>query len=460
MDAAISFDGHVSRVDLPHDWAIEGPFLVDGPHGGMGRLPSWGVAWYRKKLDIPATDRDKSIFLDVDGAMSYASVWLNGQIVGEWPFGYASWRVDLTPYVVPGGVNQLAIRLDNPPTSSRWYPGGGLYRNVWLTKAHVIHVAHWGTFVRARNVTSSSAALDVDVVIDNDSPRDEIVSVVSRIYGLSAAGQGIGEAVATIHPVHVAVAARSSATIRGSVALTNPRLWGPPPNQRPNRYVAVTTVSHRERSIDSYETQFGIRDVRVDPNRGVLVNGERIYINGVNQHHDLGALGAAFNLRAAERQLEILREMGVNAIRTAHNPPAPELLELTDRMGFLVVDELFDVRERRKTPLDCHLIFSDWHEQDTRAWVRRDRNSPSVIVWSTGNEVGEQIHRRARRRFGEAARRYRARRRSHSSDDRLDELCEAAHAVSGGPRPPQPELPGGREPRKLLRASRPRPIAA
>ena len=178
--------------------------------------------------------------------------------------------------------------------------------------------------------------------------------------------------------------------VEGSATLKNPRLWGPPPTQVPNRYIAVTTLWQDDKLIDQYETPFGIRSLRFDPNSGIYINGELIKIKGVDQHHDLGALGAAFNKRAAERQLEILREMGCNAIRTSHNPPAPELLELTDRMGFLVMDEAFDVWVRRKTPLDFSLIFPDWHEQDLRALIRRDRNSPSVIMWSFGNEVGEQ----------------------------------------------------------------------
>jgi beta-galactosidase len=386
-----SFDDSSWRsVDLPHDWAIEGPWLTTGPSGGMGRLPSWGVGWYRKQLDIPAADAGRSIFLDVDGAMSYATVWLNGQIVGGWPFGYASWRVDLTPYAVPGGRNQLAIRLDNPPSSSRWYPGGGIYRNVWLTKTQPLHVGQWGTYVTTAQVSAASATIGLQVTIDNDSRSPATVSVGTSIYALDAGGRRVGDVVATIEPVAITIAARSNAAVSGSTTIANPGLWGPPPNQQPNRYVAVTSVSHGGQLTDSYETRFGIRELRFDPNQGVIVNGERIYIKGVNQHHDLGALGAAFNTRAAERQLEILREMGTNAIRMAHNPPAPELLELTDRMGFLVVDELFDVWERRKTPLDFHLVFPDWHEQDLRAFARRDRNSPSVIMWSTGNEVGEQ----------------------------------------------------------------------
>jgi beta-galactosidase len=386
-------DSSWEQVNLPHDWAIKGPFLKDHNAeigGSMGRLPSPGVAWYRKKLDIPASDAGKSIFLDVDGAMSYAMVWLNGHLVGGWPYGYASWRVGLTPYIVPGGVNQLAIRLDNPPASSRWYPGGGLYRNVWLTKTNPVHVGHWGTFVTTHDVSNTSATIDLEVVIDNDSKDDAAVTAVTQIFALNADGNRTGEAVETFEPLKTKVAAGEIAKVEGSVTLTNPRLWGPPPTQTPNLYAAVTTLWQKDKAVDQYETRFGIRSLRFDPDSGLFVNGEHIEINGVNQHHDLGALGAAFNTRAAERQLEILREFGCNAIRTAHNPPAPELLELTDRMGFLIMDEVFDVWEREKTPLDFHLIFPDWHEQDLRAFVRRDRNHPSVIIWSFGNEVGEQ----------------------------------------------------------------------
>jgi len=383
-------DSSWRRVDLPHDWAIEGPFMTTGPTGGMGRLPSAGVGWYRKKLNIPATDAGKSIFLDVDGAMSYATVWLNGHIVGGWPYGYSSWRVDLTPYVVPGGVNQLAIRLDNPPSSSRWYPGGGIYRNVWLTKTQPLHVGQWGTYVTTPQVSPSSARIDLKATIDNDSRKPATVTVATWIYALDAQGRKLGDVVATIEPVEAAVAAGASATVQGSVTLAKPRLWGPPPSQKPNRYVAVTTVSSEGRLTDSYETRFGIRELRFAPDSGFYVNGERIQLEGVNNHHDLGALGAAFNYRAAQRQLEMLREMGCNAIRMSHNPPAPELLALTDSMGFMVMDEAFDVWVRGKTALDFHLIFPDWHEQDLRAMVRRDRNSPSIFLWSTGNEVGEQ----------------------------------------------------------------------
>ena len=377
-------------VTLPHDWAIAGPFIRTGDVGGMGRLPSWGIGWYRRKLDIPASDAGKHLFLEVDGAMSYATVWLNGRLVGGWPFGYSSWRVDLTPHVVPGGVNQLAIRLDNPPASSRWYPGGGIYRNVWLTKVQPVHVDQWGTFVTTPEVSKDSASVSLEVTLANTSAEKTGITVATELFALDAGGARTGDAVAQFSPVELTVGAGERATTRGTITLANPRLWGPPPTQTPHRYVAVTRVTRGGELLDAYETKFGIRDLKFDPERGVLVNGEHIRLQGVNQHHDLGALGAAFNVRAAERQLEILREMGCNAVRMSHNPPAPELLELTDRMGFLVVNESFDVWERRKTPLDFHLIFPDWSEPDMRALVRRDRNHPSVIMWSIGNEVGEQ----------------------------------------------------------------------
>ncbi|NJD08941.1 MAG: DUF4982 domain-containing protein, partial [Gemmatimonadetes bacterium] len=367
------------------------PFITTGNVGGMGRLPSWGVGWYRRKLDITASDAGKSVFLDVDGAMSYAAVWLNGQLVGGWPFGYSSWRIDLTPYVVPGGVNQLAIRLDNPPSSSRWYPGGGIYRSVWLTKTQPVHVGQWGTYLTTPQVSTAAATVQLAVTVDNDARRAAAVSVATQIFALDAQGRRAGNAVASVAPAGVQVAAGASATVTGTATIARPRLWGPPPRQVPNRYLAVTTLSEGGLVTDRYETRFGIRALRFDPDSGVFVNGERTYLQGVNNHHDLGALGAAFNRRAAERQLELLRDLGANALRTSHNPPSPELLELTDSLGFLVLDEAFDVWYRQKTPLDFHLIFADWHEQDLRAMIRRDRNHPSVFLWSIGNEVGEQM---------------------------------------------------------------------
>ena len=386
-------DSQWESINLPHDWAIKGPFYKGNPAevgGGMGRLPIQGVAWYRKTIDIPAADAGKNIFLDVDGAMSYAMVWLNGKLVGGWPYGYTSWRVDLTPYIIPGKKNQLAIRLDNPLNSSRWYPGGGIYRNVWLIKTNPVHVGQWGTFITTSKVSKTSAKVDVKITIDNNLNTTGNFIVATNIYLLDNKGQKLGQPVAKTGALKIAVDPNAGNTVSGVVNISHPKLWGPLPNQIPNRYVAVTVVSRDGKMIDTYETTFGIRDIRFDPDKGIFVNGQRVMLKGVNQHHDLGALGAAFNVRAAERQLEILREMGCNAIRMSHNPPAPELLDLTDRMGLLVIDEIYDTWETKKAPLDFHLVFPDWHEQDLRALIRRDRNHPSVMIWSFGNEVGEQ----------------------------------------------------------------------
>jgi beta-galactosidase len=382
-------DSSWRRLDLPHDWGVEGEFSTTG-RGDTGRLPFYGIGWYRKKLTIPATDAGKSIFLDVDGAMSYATVWCNRRLVGGWPYGYASWRLNLTPYIKPGGENQLAIRLDNPSNSSRWYPGGGIYRNVWLVKTSQVHVAQWGTYVTTPEVAANSATVQLRVVIDNNSKQDATVNVSTQIFALNVSGKRAGAAVAGIAPANLQIAAGQNAQTEGKGILAKPGLWGPPPSQKPNRYVAVTQVRQNGKIVDVYETPFGIRTLKFDPNRGFFINGEHVRLNGVCNHHDLGALGAAVNYRALQRQLEMLAEMGANAIRTSHNPPAPELLEMADKMGFLVMDETFDVWLRGKTKMDYSRIFADWHEQDTRMLVRRDRNHPSVIMWSIGNEVGEQ----------------------------------------------------------------------
>lgn len=386
-------DGAWDTVTLPHDWAIAGPFYTDEDDpvvgGGMGRLPIQGVGWYRRNISWTESEAalGKQAYLDVDGAMSYAIVWLNGKLVGGWPYPYNSFRLDLTPYLEPGDENVLAIRLDNPNESARWYPGGGIYRNVWLTKTSSVHVGYDGTYVTTSEVSSDSAVVELSVRVSNKASTASGVEVATTVCTFDPQTGEPGDKVAEFSRLPVTLEANASGSTNSSVTIQNPKLWSP---QEPNIYTAITRIYSNGTEVDTYETRFGIRTVTYDPNQGLLVNGEHIKIQGVNQHHDLGALGAAFNVRAAERQLEILQELGVNAIRFSHNPPAPELLDLTDRMGFLVMDEIFDSWQLNKTDNDFHLIFDDWHEADLRAMARRDRNHPSIFLWSYGNEVGEQ----------------------------------------------------------------------
>ena len=378
-------DSQWRLLNLPHDWGIEGPFEQALP-GSTGKLPWFGVAWYRKALDIPESDQGKKIYLDVDGAMSYATVWLNGKCVGGWPYGYASWRVDLTPFVDFGGDNVVAIRLDNPPDSSRWYPGGGIYRNVWLVKTAPVHIAHWGTYVTTPEVSAEAATVKIQVSVDNDTDAAAGILVKNEIFELKADGAR-GRAIASLTTDGLKIAAGKLETSQSQIKIANPKLWN---LEEPNRYVVVTSVLQDGKTVDSYETPFGIRTIEFTVTNGFLLNGQRVHLNGVCDHADLGALGTAINISALERQVGILKLMGCNAIRTSHNPPAPELLDWCDRLGMLVMDESFDCWEHGKTKNDYHLIFDEWHERDWRAELRRDRNHPSIILWSIGNEVGEQ----------------------------------------------------------------------
>ncbi|KAL5603704.1 hypothetical protein FOVSG1_006454 [Fusarium oxysporum f. sp. vasinfectum] len=386
-------DSDWDHIEIPHDWAIGGPFYTEeDPEipGDMGRLPVQGVGWYRKAIHMSLHDLHKSVFLDIDGAMSYPMVWLNGKLMGGWPYGYNSFRINLTDHLIKG-ENQLAIRVENPTGSSRWYPGAGIYRNVWITKVGKTHIAHWGTHVTTRNVSSKSAVIEIGVEVTSSTQnRRRLISIQTDIFENDLESNARGRKVASLPQETLQIGPNSSQKATMSVNLPNPKLWGPPPTQSPHLYTAVTHLLDDRALLDEYETQFGIRTLLFTPNDGIHINDQKVYLHGVNQHHDLGALGTAFNYRAAERQLEILREIGVNAIRMAHNPPAPELLALTDKMGFLVVNEIFDTWEIEKVPSDFHLVFKDWREPDLRSFIRRDRNHPSVIMWSVGNEVMEQ----------------------------------------------------------------------
>lgn len=385
-------DAAWEAVRLPHDWAINGTFDAPGINGQMGYLPVNGIGWYRKTLSLDASviQSGRSIFLDIDGAMAYAAVWLNGQLVGGWPFGYASFRLDLTPYAKAGN-NTLAIRLENAVDSSRWYPGAGIYRNVWLVTVDHVHVGHFGTYITTPVISAHEATVHMVIDVENKSNGTQTATVSTEIYEMNAVSKkACGDSVAMLEFGDVEITGHAKQSVNGSAVITHPKLWGPYPSQTPNEYVAISTISVNGATVDTYETLFGVRSVAYDAETGVQINGQPIYIQGTCNHHDLGSLGAAFNTRAAERQLEMLQEMGTNALRTSHNPPAPEYLDMADHMGFMVQDEAYDAWNFGKRPNDFHRIFPEWHEADLRAFIRRDRNHPSIIAWSIGNELPEQ----------------------------------------------------------------------
>ena len=379
-------DSEWRHLNLPHDWAIEGPFNIDY-NGSTGKLPYWGIRWYRKTLELSQDDAGKQIYLDIDGAMSYASVWCNGQYVGGWPYGYASFRLDLTPYIRAGQKNVLAIRLDNPDDTSRWYPGSGIYRNVWLVKTSPVHVEQWGTFVRNQQVDSEIAVMEMGVNIENHAGKDVQVKLQTSVYLQGKDGRPVGEEVTQSMTKDIAIKKDSWSSARFQFKVDKPKLWD---IDTPNCYVAVSRVFMDGKEMDSYETPFGIRTIEFTHDQGFMLNGQKVAIKGVCMHHDLGALGAAFNEVAAERQLRIMKEMGANAIRTSHNPPAPELVALCDRMGLMMQLELADTWQKGKRKNDYNLLFDDWSEADMRSLVRHYRNHPSVIMWSIGNEMPDQ----------------------------------------------------------------------
>jgi beta-galactosidase len=379
-------DSDWRRLDLPHDWAIEGPFS-DTLENNTGLLPWKGIGWYRKHFTLKPEDQGKNIYIDFDGAMAYANVWLNGKYVGGWPYGYTSFRLDLTPYVNFGKDNLIAVRLDTKSWDSRWYPGAGIYRNVWLVKTSLLHVKYNGIYCTTPEITTDHGILSVETELENHFGEPVEATVSAAVYKLNDEGVVSAEPVAVSVKSTATIPASAEHIFRFDISVNEPALWN---LDDPELYRAVVTVTRGTTVADICGTNFGFRTLEFTPRQGFFLNGKKIPVQGVCNHHDLGALGAAFNTRAAERQLEILKEMGCNAIRTSHNPPAPELLDLCDRMGFLVEDEAFDAWKTPKKRNDYNKLFYPWHEEDLRAMVRRDRNHPSVFIWSTGNEVGDQ----------------------------------------------------------------------
>jgi beta-galactosidase len=376
-----SFDDHEwRRLDLPHDWSIEGTPRQDAPGGGrVGYFPT-GIGWYRKAFRLPTGARGHEAWLEFDGIYMNGDVWINGSHLGRRPYGYTSFAYDITKHVVPG-VNVVAVRVDNSlQPNSRWYTGSGIYRHVWLTIVDSLHVGHWGTYVTTPRADSASADVVVRTRVENDhvAPRRGVLRSVVR----DGAGR---ETARTETPF--SLPAGQKVELEQRLEVEAPRLWSV---ETPNLYALRSEVLDGRRAADVTTTTFGIRTIAYDKDEGFLLNGKRVKMNGVNLHHDGGGVGAAVPERVWERRLEALRAMGANAIRTSHNPPAPEFLDLCDRLGFLVMAEAFDEWTMGKVPEGYHKYFAEWSERDLTDFVHRDRNHPSIVLWSAGNEIGEQ----------------------------------------------------------------------
>jgi len=371
-------------LDLPHDWSVEGPFSQNEPSGGSGGYAPTGIGWYRKRFRLPASYQDRQVSIEFDGVYQNSEVWINGQYLGKRPFGYISVAWDLTPHL-NAGENVVAVKVDNSlQPGSRWYSGSGIYRHTWLVAVNPVHVAHWGTFVTTPRVAREAAAIHVETRVRNRKAAAAICTLATAVV------DGEGKVIQTAE-TSGEIGPNAEYQFGQSLAVENPTLWSV---AAPYLYKVRSTVRVGRQVVDEYETPIGIREAIFDADRGFLLNGEHVKLNGVCLHHDAGAVGAAVPERVWERRFEILRGMGCNAIRTSHNPPAPEFLDLCDRMGFLVMNEAFDEWKAGKGQVRGNgysRIFDEWHERDVTDFVRRDRNHPSVVLWSCGNEIPDQL---------------------------------------------------------------------
>jgi beta-galactosidase len=376
-------DGNWRALDLPHDWSIEGRFDPKNPTTqAEGGLPA-GIGWYRKTFTVPASAQNKNVFIDFDGIYHNSEVWINGHYLGKRPNGYISFRYDLTPYLKFGSnKNVIAVRVDNSDQpNSRWYTGSGIYRNVWLITNAKTYFTNWGTYITTPHVDDASAAVALNIQLHQQSSAKGKLSLQAIIYDIS--GKIVAQKISAIKRIVDTIA-----TINQTLQVNNPHLWSV---NNPYLYKVTVKVFENGKLADDHTTSMGIRYFNFDADKGFSLNGKPMKILGVCIHHDQGALGAAVNVRAIERQLQILKAMGCNAIRTSHNPPAPELLDLCDRMGLLVMDEAFDMWKKKKSKFDYHQDWDKWHVKDLQDQVLRDRNHPSIFAWSIGNEIREQF---------------------------------------------------------------------
>lgn len=377
-------DSSWRMLNVPHDWSIEGRYNRHNKTGrGGGYLPS-GEGWYRKSFSLPLSDKGKKIYIEFDGVMANSEVYINGHLLGIWPYGYTSFVYEMTDHLHFGDntVNILAVRANNiNQPASRWYTGAGIYRRVRMHVKDPLHISHWGVFVTTPVVSKTKATVHVAVELHNQTNQQRQVTVEHVVKDPT------GKTVATA-TVSQRMRANSQQVVNRNIPISNPQLWDV---DNPNLYSLVTRVLERKVVLDNQTTSFGIRSIRFDAAKGFFLNEKPLKMYGVCLHHDGGGVGAAVPLGVWEYRFEKLKEAGINAIRTAHNPMAPEFYALCDRMGFLVMNESFDTWEYAKNPYDYHLFFNEWWERDTRAMVMRDRNHPSVVMYSVGNEIRDNL---------------------------------------------------------------------
>lgn len=358
---------------------VEGPF-DSSISGGEGHLAG-GTGWYRKTFQLPDFTKGKRVFIEFDGIYMDSDVWLNEHFLGNHPYGYTSFQYELTPFLnYSNKKNVLAVRVKTKQPCSRWYSGSGIYRNVWLTVINPVHITHWGTYITTPEVTEQEATINVETNVLNQSENIHNVTLETIIVDKN------GKEVAKNKKTEEIASDIENKFIQ-TLKITNPQLWS---TESPYLYEVVSKVSSNGKLVDNYTSPLGIRTFQFTENEGFFLNGQHVNIKGVCLHHDLGCLGSAVYYRGIERQLEIMKDMGCNAIRTSHNPPAPELLALCDKMGFLVMDEIFDEWKRSKTEYGYGRFFDEWSIKDLKSMLQRDRNHPSIVMWSIGNEIPEQ----------------------------------------------------------------------
>ncbi|HZL77124.1 MAG TPA: glycoside hydrolase family 2 TIM barrel-domain containing protein [Bacteroidales bacterium] len=376
-------DADWRTLNLPHDWSIEGEFKQDAITKGAGGYLPTGIGWYRKHLNISTISKGQQFRIEFDGVYMNSDVWINGHHLGKHPYGYTSFYYDLTSFI-KRGENIIAVRVDNSiQPNSRWYSGSGIYRHVWLDIAGPVHIAQWGTYITTPKVDASSAKVSIRISVEN------ALSVAKKVMLRSVIQDASGRQVATVDTPFSLVPSGMS-DVEQSLTVDSPLLWSV---DNPSLYTLNLYILDGTKPVDNYTSTFGIRKIEFDKDKGFLLNGKHIKMNGVCLHHDAGCLGAAVPEQAWRRRLEILKEMGCNAIRTSHNPPAPEFLDLCDKMGFLVMDEAFDewVEEKGQVQYGYHKYFAECSQSDLVSMIHRDRNHPSVVIWSAGNEVPDQV---------------------------------------------------------------------